>query len=139
MTSQHFGSNFFSFRLKKWRNRNSQGRQKQNGTKKSLNYFPLFFSFFFLYFPQTLYVWFEGATLLDCLTFFPVEENYCSAATLNLLRRARAVTALPSALRVEGSIWTHLSQGNCEVQTISFSIPAYSSNLSFTTLAKKQW
>lgn len=130
---------FFSFRLKKWRNRNSQGRQKQNRTEKSLLIIFHFFFFPFLNFPQTLYVWFEGATLLDCLTFFPVEEHRCSAATLNLLRRARAVTALPSALRVEGSIWTRLSWGNCEVQTISFSIPAYSSNLSFTALAKEPW
>lgn len=59
--------------------------------------------------------------------FFPVEEHYCNAATVNLLRRVRAMKALPSALRVGGSIWTHLSWGCCEVQTISSPNPPYSS------------
>lgn len=125
MTSQHFGSNSLPFRLTQ-RNRKKRNGPGQTGTQNRFLRISTFF--LYIYFPQTLQVWFEGGILLDCLTFFfPVEEHYCNAATVNLLRRVRAMKALPSALRVRGSVWTHLSWGCCEVQTISSPKPSYSS------------
>lgn len=136
MTSQHFGSNSFPFRLNQRNRVNRKARVDRN--EKTVSYlFPLFF----FYISHRHYTFGLKGRLCWIVShfFFPVEEHYCNAATVNLLRRVRAMTALPSALRVGGSIWTHSSQGCCEVQTISFSIPTYSSYLSFTTLANKQW
>lgn len=136
MTSQHFGSNSFPFRLNQRNRVNRKARVDRNKRKQSHTYF----HFFFFYISHRHYMFgLKGRLCWIVSHFFPCRGALLQCSNSKSTEESESHDGSTQCTESRGIYLDTLELGCCEVQTISFSIPTYSSYLSFTTLANKQW